>query len=120
MVSGGAQGVRGEQSGGEEVAVWAQGAGNLFAVAVLLGECRQENFVSSGAQEFLMVLGLVLQEGKVQGPPIWSVTGRDWSGVKSLGKCPGQNLKMAGGAGEEFPPLQHCSHRHHLPYQNLQ
>jgi len=73
--------------------------------------------VKLGAQEFSMVLDLVLQEGKVRGPLIWSVTGRDWSGVKSLGKCQGQNLKMAAGAGEEFPQLQHCSHRHHLRKQ---
>lgn len=70
-----------------------------------------------GAQEFLTVLDLVLREGKVQGPLIWSVTGRDWSEVKSSGKCQGQNLKMAGGAEEEFPQLRHCSHQHHLRKQ---
>jgi hypothetical protein len=42
------------------------------------------------------------------------VTGRDWSVVKNLGKYQDQNLRMAGDAEEEVPPLQHYSHQHHL------
>lgn len=67
-----------------------------------------------------MVPDSVLWEGKAQDPLIWLVTGRDWFGVKSSGKCRGQNLRTAGGAGEEFPQLQHCSHQHHLRTQGYQ
>ena len=67
-----------------------------------------------GGQVFLMELDLVSREGKAQAPLIWWVTGRDWSGVRNLGKRQGQNWKMAGDAEEGFPLPQHCSHQHHL------
>lgn len=62
----------------------------------------------------------VLWEGKAQDHLVSSATGRDWSGVKSRGTCRGWNCRMAAGAGEEFPQLQHCSHRRRLRTQGYQ
>lgn len=67
-----------------------------------------------GAQGFLLMLDLALWERMVRGPPLSWGTGRGWSGAKNLERCQGQNWTRAGDAEEEFPPLQHCSHLHHL------